>query len=120
IPDPSAPFWWRSRAGFGDLNGDGLTDMVTADGQSNVTPNGFSAEAALFVQYRDANGDLRLRKDRVLTLADGTSTINVQYQPSQTIIHDWDGDGLLDLVINHGATMDTAPAVLRNIGTRTN
>jgi len=32
---------------------------------------------------------------------------------------DWDRDGLLDLVINHGATLDTAPALVRNIGTRT-
>ena len=27
----SSPFWWRARAGFGDLNGDGLMDLVTAD-----------------------------------------------------------------------------------------
>ena len=48
------------------------------------------------------------------------AAINVRYQPPcQTIVHDWDGDGLLDLIINLGQTMKTAPAVLRNIGTRT-
>jgi hypothetical protein len=44
---------------------------------------------------------------------------NVRGQPAQTIPIDWDNDGLLDLVINHGETGNTAPAVLRNIGTKT-
>ena len=33
VPDPHSPFGWRSRAGFGDFNGDGLMDMVTTDAQ---------------------------------------------------------------------------------------
>ena len=34
-------------------------------------------------------------------------------------MHDWDCDGLLDLIMNPGPTMKTAAAVLRNIGTKT-
>ncbi|MBT6154778.1 MAG: VCBS repeat-containing protein [Planctomycetaceae bacterium] len=120
VPDPNSPFGWRSRAGFGDFNGDGLMDMITTDSQGPTAPNGFAEQSALFVQYRDEQGRLRLRRDRTITLPDGKSMKNVGGQPAQTIPVDWDGDGLQDLVINHGRTMDTAPAVLRNIGTKTN
>ncbi|MGC3971301.1 MAG: VCBS repeat-containing protein [Pirellulales bacterium] len=119
-PDQSSsPFWWRARAGFGDLNGDGLVDMITADADSHASLKSNYVEGlSLFVQYVDAEGRRRLKRDHLLTLPDGDVSINVRYQPSQTIVHDWDGDGLLDLVVNDGRTMDTAPAVLRNIGTR--
>jgi hypothetical protein len=43
---------------------------------------------------------------------------NVVGQPAQTIPIDWDVDGRIDLIINHGRTMDTAPALVRNIGTK--
>jgi len=85
-----------------------------------VPTNNFVEGLTLFVQYRDAGGRPRLKRDRPITLPDGSTSINVRYQPSQTIVHDWDGDGLLDLVINHGRTMDSAPAVLRNIGDKKN
>jgi hypothetical protein len=119
-PDASSsPFWWRARAGFGDLNGDGLMDMVTADADthSGATHN-YADAVSLFAQYRDSSGRLRLRRDHVITLPDGSRTINVRNQPSQTIVYDWDGDGLLDLIVNNGQTMNSAPSVLRNIGTR--
>ena len=120
-PDASSsPFWWRARAGFGDLNGDGLMDLVTSDADTftNQTSN-YADGVSLFVQYRDQDGKLRLKRDHDVTLPDGSNQINVRYQPSQTIVHDWDGDGLLDLIVNNGQTMDSAPAVLRNIGTKT-
>jgi hypothetical protein len=119
-PDDTSPFFWRARVGFGDLNGDGLMDLVTADASTlNKTTNNYADGISLFVQYRDKNGELRLRRDHVITLPDGSNQINVRYQPSQTIVYDWDGDGLLDLIVNNGQTMDSAPAVLRNIGTKT-
>jgi hypothetical protein len=94
-------------------------DLVTSDADTlNAATNNYADGITLFVQYRDDEGKLRLRRDHNIKLPDGTNKINVLYQPSQTIVHDWDGDGLLDLVINHGATMDSAPAVLRNIGTK--
>ena len=118
VPDPHSPFGWRSRAGFGDFNGDGLMDLVTADAQANA-PNGYAEHSAIFVQYRDDQGHLRLRRDRVITLSNGNPLKNVVGQPAQTIPVDWDRDGRLDLIINHGETMDTAPALVRNIGTKT-
>ena len=119
VPDPHSPFGWRSRGGFGDFNGDGLCDMVTTDGQGPPDNNRYAAHSAIFVQYRDGRGRRRLKKQQVVTLPDGKPLTNVVGQPAQLIPVDWDRDGLLDLVINHGATLDTAPAVVRNIGTRT-
>ena len=119
IPDPNSAFWWRSRAGFGDFNGDGLADMITADGQSPLSPNRFAKHSSLFVQYRDDQGKLRLRKDHTISLPDGSLLKNASGTAAQIIPVDWDGDGLLDIMINDGETGDTAPAVLRNIGTKT-
>ncbi|MED5446765.1 MAG: hypothetical protein VYA62_00960, partial [Planctomycetota bacterium] len=94
-------------------------DMVTTDGQGPPDNNRYAAHSAIFVQYRDGRGRRRLKKQQVVTLPDGKPLTNVVGQPAQLIPVDWDRDGLLDLVINHGATLDTAPALVRNIGTRT-
>lgn len=116
--DPNSPFHWRSRAAFADFNGDGLMDLITADGQSPLTPNRFSKYSCLFVQYRDAQGKLRLRKESQILMPDGTPMQNVPGTAAQFIATDWDGDGLIDLIINEGLTLSTAPAVVRNIGTK--
>ena len=93
--------------------------MVTTDAQGPNAPSGYAEQSALFVQWRDERGERRLRRDRVITLPDGSPMENVGGQPAQTIPVDWDNDGRLDLIINHGRTMDTAPALVRNIGTKT-
>ena len=119
-PDPTQPFGWRARAGFGDLNGDGLMDMVHADGR---THNGslYADVYCLFVQYRDKQGKLRLRRDQIITLPDGSPMKGPVSITSQSLVIDWDGDGLLDLIC-HAGPDNTAcqPEFLRNIGTKTN
>jgi len=111
VPDKLSPFYWRCRAAFGDLTGDGLADMITSDGMTR--------EATLFVQYRDGQGNRRLRRQGALTLTDGKAFTTRLDQPGQYFLADWDGDGLLDLIFNHGPTLKTAPAVLRNVGAKT-
>ncbi|MBN2292475.1 MAG: VCBS repeat-containing protein [Pirellulales bacterium] len=107
--DPTQPFWWRSRAAFGDLTGDGLTDMITADAKMTTK---------LFEQYRDASGSLRLREVGPVKLPDG-NTIH-SHIPPQYILVDWDRDGLLDLIFKRGSVYNTRPALARNIGTKNN
>ena len=87
IPDGTSPFNWRTGAGFGDWNGDGLMDIV-----STYRAGKYMA-AALFVQYRDAEGKLRLKKDRVLKTVSGATFCSARY-----VCVDWDGDGDLDIV----------------------
>ena len=116
--DPNSPFGWRARAGFGDLTGDGLMDMVHADGRSR-NPSGYADVYALFVQYRDAQGEMRLRRDRVITLPDGSPLKAPVAITSQALVTDWDGDGLLDLICHMGpANTKCQPMFVRNIGTR--
>ncbi len=111
VPDRLSPFYWRCRAAFGDLTGDGLPDMITSDGMTR--------EATLFVQYRDGQGNRSLRRQGALRLTDGTTFTSRLGQPGQYFLADWDGDGLLDLIFNQGPTLQTAPAVFRNVGTKT-
>ena len=117
--DPASPFGWRARAGFGDFNGDGLLDMVHADGRTRH-PGGYAEAYALFVQYRDPKGHLRLRRDRVITHPDGKPLKCPVLITSQSIAADWDRDGLLDLICHWGPTNTRCqPMFVRNIGTRT-
>jgi len=116
--DPNSPFGWRARAGFGDFNGDGLMDMVHADGRTRNS-SGYADVYALFVQYRDGQGRLRLRRDRVITLPDGEPLKGPGAITSQAIPADWDQDGLLDLICHWGPTnTQCQPIFVRNIGTR--
>lgn len=112
------PFFWRTGAGFGDMNGDGLTDLITHDGHVR--------KLTLFTQYRDAEGKLRLKKDRRLKLVDGRliddSIVERRAHWTESFkCVDWDGDGLLDVVYSCAGTEDAKGSIylLRNCGTKT-
>ncbi len=110
------PFFWRTGAAFADWSGDGLTDLITHDGASR--------KATLFVQYRDAAGKLRLKKEHALALPDGRSLDDSvvgrkEHWTESFRAADWDGDGLLDLIYScAGSSPGASIYLLRNIGTK--
>jgi len=105
--DLTQPFQWRARAAFGDLTGDGLPDIITSDERKTTT---------LFVQYRDPQGQRRLRKVGSVRVPNG-DVIKSPYP--QYVLIDWDSDGLLDLIYRHNPAYISDPALARNIGTKT-
>jgi len=112
------PFFWRTGAAFGDYNGDGLIDLVTLDC--------LTSKCWLFARYRDGQGQLRLRKDRPMKLADGrviddSIVARSAHWTESFKCVDWDGDGLPDLVYSCAGTETSKGSIylLRNVGTRT-
>jgi hypothetical protein len=115
------PFMWRTGTAIADFNGDTLMDLVTHDGLSRV--------ATLFVQYRNEDGTLRLRKDEPLKLDDGRSindTIvdrRAHWTESFRTV-DWNADGLQDILYSVAGAMSGTKDngsiyLLRNVGTKT-
>ncbi|HPA45306.1 MAG TPA: VCBS repeat-containing protein [bacterium] len=112
------PFFWRTGAAFADWNGDGLMDLATLDG--------YTRRLTLFVQYRDNDETLHLRKERPLKLADGRFIDDTIVERSAHWTEsfrpvDWDGDGLLDIVYSCAGTVPEKGSIylLRNVGTTT-
>ena len=118
--EESRPFAWRHRAAVLDLNGDGLVDLVTHDGQ-------VPQRLMLFARYRDEEGRLGLRRDRLLLMTDGREitkdTVLGRDNPrsgGHAVFTDWDGDGLQDIVYSlSGWPREGSLYLLRHAGTRT-
>jgi len=115
------PFMWRTGNAIADFNGDGLQDFVTLEGGL--------PRAALFVQYRDQAGRLRLRRDSKIQLADGREVRDNIVQRRSTWGQtfravDWNRDGRMDLLYSlggsHHGTLDGGSMyLLINVGTPT-
>ncbi|MCA9040720.1 MAG: VCBS repeat-containing protein [Planctomycetaceae bacterium] len=118
--EPDRPFYWRTGAAFADWNDDGLTDFITASSTDR--------RATLFVQYRTAAGELKVRKGEELKLTDGRpiddrlvdrrSHWTESYRPV-----DWNRDGKIDLVYSlagaHNGIQDGGSMyLLLNSGTK--
>lgn len=102
---------WRSTPGLIDWNQDGLLDLVTLDAEGYL---------ALFERRRTADGKLELLPGKRVFYAEGISKYNQHGIPQNQesgllqmnsttagasgrrtfIFHDWDGDGVLDLLVN--------------------
>jgi len=110
--DDRSPFCWRAGAAFADWNGDGLMDFITS---------GADHKATLFVQYRDEDGRLRLKRQGHVRLADGRliddSIVGREAHWTESFrAVDWDGDGLTDLLYSLAGSAEIY--LLRNVGTR--
>jgi len=110
--DARSPFCWRTGAAFADWNGDGLMDFIT---------HGADRKATLFVQYRAADGCLRLRRHGHVRLADGRliddAIVGREAHWTESFrAVDWDGDGQPDLLYSLAGTGEIY--LLSNVGTR--
>lgn len=81
---------------WGDINGDGLPDLVTVWNQSQVVQ--------LQLQQRDADGNVSFRSVQI----DGNTPIAIM---AGVHLSDMDGDGQLDIIllVKHNATLAICP-----------
>ncbi len=98
--DQVVPMAWRSRPGVGDLNQDGLPDLITVSADRKLT---------IWPRYRDKKGNLHLK--------DAQKAVNSEGYPfnvcrtsrgigrSKFCVVDWDNDGLNDIITSAGQSL---------------
>jgi len=132
-PKPAWTWWspqgrelvtqWRTTPAVVDWNQDGLLDLVMLDQEGYL---------ALFERRRSATGSLELLPPQRVFWGEGVSAYDGSGRPRNAVsgllrmneraaggsgrrtfcFHDWDGDGVLDLLVNS----DTNVNVLRGLG----
>ncbi len=93
----------HARVAVGDLSGNGLFDMVIGNGTGTL----------LWYQNHGTKGHPLFDTARLLCLEDGTP-IDVGWSSAPELV-DWDGDGLLDLIV--GAEKESI-VFFKNVGDR--
>jgi len=132
-PKPSWTWWeptgkelvtqWRTTPELIDWNGDGLLDLVMLDQEGYL---------ALFERKKDDTGNLTLSPPQRVFWGEGVSAYDGSGRPQNEVsgllrlnvreaggsgrrtftFYDWDGDGILDLLVNSATNVN----VLRGLG----
>jgi hypothetical protein len=107
--EPDIPFFWRTRLAIADYTGDGLTDLITLDGQKDLV---------LYKRYKDKRGELRLGPGEPVVDDLGRPIQKPHYFKLRDA--DWDGDGLIDIVATQNLFGPDQRSLLflRNVGTK--
>lgn len=95
--DAGERFSFRARPAPVDWNRDGLIDLIAGTSAGQDRNDGPDITVSLYLRYRDADGQLRLRPPVPLLLTDGTPIRTpIPYHHGFSTA-DWDGDGDIDL-----------------------
>jgi len=103
------PFFWRQRFAIADYTGDGLEDVIALNGSGNLM---------LYKRYRDSKGKLKLKSGKQLYYANGNAIKKPHFQKFRNV--DWNGDGLMDIVVTQNLFSRDQRSVLflKNVGTK--
>jgi hypothetical protein len=92
---------WRTRPGVGDLDGDGLPDLVSANGHGHLS---------WWRRYRDDAGDLRLAPAVTVLAPDGDPFVVTGHWRhtgrTKIVVCDWDHDGRSDIMCSPPITQN--------------
>jgi len=96
--DASVHFSFRSRAAPVDYNRDGLVDLIAGSAGARDRNDSPDIAIALYLRYRDAQGQLRLRAPIPLRDKQGRELRTPIPYHHGFEVADWDGDGDFDIL----------------------